>query len=243
MAEKLNVKEAYTEFLHLKNASAKRNQMYYFNRMAVKGNFRWPYDWPHHIPRITDNLCKPIVERFTTYLMGKGFTWNLERPNSLEFRDAAERGEKILRRVMALSDSDLQFQEGAKMGSEMGRTIYKVYHRGKEGYRHACFETVQPDYFYPIFTGGGHVAGRLAGAYYSYPLDRAEALDRIEELTAYAEALEAYDTGRFEEAKAEFSALEARTGRHLYALYAMRCDELRATPPEDWNGVWTFTAK
>jgi len=175
VADKLNVKEAYTEFLHLKNASAKRNQMYYFNRMAVKGNFRWPYDWPHHIPRITDNLCKPIVERFTTYLMGKGFTWNLERPNSLEFRDAAERGEKILRRVMALSDSDLQFQEGAKMGSEMGRTIYKVYHRGKEGYRHACFETVQPDYFYPIFTGGGHVAGRLAGAYYSYPLDRAEA--------------------------------------------------------------------
>lgn len=75
------------------------------------------------------------------------------------------------------------------------------------------------------------------------PLDQTEVQDRAEELAAHARALEAYDAGRFEEAKTAFSALEAHTGRHLYTLYARRCEELRAAPPENWDGVWTFTAK
>lgn len=75
------------------------------------------------------------------------------------------------------------------------------------------------------------------------PLDQAEAQTRAEELAAHARALDAYDAGRFEEAGTVFSELTARTGQQLYALYARRCDELRAAPPQDWDGVWTFTAK
>ena len=75
------------------------------------------------------------------------------------------------------------------------------------------------------------------------PLDQAEAQTRAEELAAHALALAAYDAGRFEEARAAFSALAAQTEHHLYALYARRCEELRAAPPEDWDGVWTFSAK
>jgi hypothetical protein len=201
----IDLKAAKEEFTHLKQSAQNRNNIYYLNRQAVKGNFRWPLDWPHHIARITDNLCKPIVERFTTYLMGKGFSWNIERPNSMEFREAAERSEKILKRLMRLSDSDLQFQEGAKMGSEMGRTIFKVYKQGKPGYEHACFQTIQPDYFYPIFSGGGHVAGRLAGCYYSYPIDRAEA-ERLYGKKPYKSEAQVAQGDRYEDIREHNSA-------------------------------------
>ena len=171
----LNEKEILDEFHLLKRQEYKRNQNYYLLRQAVKGNFRWPRDWPNHIERVKRNLCKPITERFTTYLVGKGFSWNIDRPNSLEYRVSAEQAEKILRKVLDLSQSDLQFEVGARIGSQLGRTVYKVYKRGQKGAEHACFTYCQPDYFYGIPSGDAAV-GDFSTVYYSYPLDKLEAV-------------------------------------------------------------------
>lgn len=170
----INLDEAYQEFQKLKDENQTRNYEYYLLRQAVKGNFRWPRDWPKHIDRYTRNLCKPISERFAHYLIGKGFSYNVERPNTLEFRDAAERTEKILKRLVELSNGILQFDLGARTGTQLGRTIFKVYPKGKDGAEHACFTYCQPDYFYGIPAGDDHL-GDYSVVYYSYPLDILEA--------------------------------------------------------------------
>lgn len=170
----IDLKKAYEEFSWLKTQNTRRNEEYYLLRQAVAGNFRWPRDWPAHIPRIKDNLCKPITERFATYLMGKGFSYNIDRPNNLEYRDAAERAEKILAKLMRLSRSELQYDMGAKTGSQLGRTVFKVYKRGKPGAEHACFMHCQPDYFYGIPSSDDPLAD-YSTVYYSYPIDILEA--------------------------------------------------------------------
>lgn len=170
----IDLKPSYQEFVTLKREATTRNMEYYLLRQAVRGNFRWPRDWPTHIPKIKHNLCKPITERFVTYLMGKGFNWNIERPNSLDYRETAEKAEKILTKLFELSDAGLQWEMGAKTGSQLGRTIFKVYKKGPEGSEHACFSYCQPDYFYPIASGDNSV-GDYSVVYYSYPMDKLEA--------------------------------------------------------------------
>lgn len=172
------VDETLIEFSTLKQDNLQRNYDYYLLRQAMKGNFRWPRDWPIHIPKLSKNMCKPIVEKMASYLIGGGFNWNINRPNSLEFRDAAERTEKILKRLLDLSRADVQFMEGAKTGSKLGRTIYKVYKKGKKGSEHACFSYCQPDYFYGVPIGA-ESPGEFSIVYYSYPIDKAEAVRRF----------------------------------------------------------------
>lgn len=171
----VDLKTSLQEFSRLKNDEQARNQEYYLLRQAVRGNFRWPRDWPNHIPKIKDNLCKRIVESFTTYLMGRGFSFNVDRPNTLEFRETAERTEKILRRLFVLSRSEMQFEMGAKTGSKLGRTVFKVYKKGKPGAQHACFQYCQPDYFYGVPSSDNNL-GDWSTVYYSYPMDRLEAV-------------------------------------------------------------------
>ncbi len=166
---------AYEEFSLLKTREQSRNYEYFLLREAVAGNFRWPRNWPAHIPKLKRNLCKPITHKFATYLMGKGFSFNVERPNTLEFRESAERTEKILRRLLDLSKSDIQYQLGALTGSILGRTIFKVYKKGKTGSQHACFSHCQPDYFYGIPSGDDYYLGDWSTVYYSYPIDILEA--------------------------------------------------------------------
>lgn len=171
----LDVDAEHAHFAILKTEGENRNAEYFLNRQAVKGMFRWPRDWPNHIPKVKHNFCKPITERFATYLMGKTFSYNVDRPNTLDFRESAERSEKILARLNDLSQADLQFMAGARSGSVLGRTIYKVYKQGKKGAEHACFKMVQPDYFYGI-PANDAAAGDWAKVYYSYPLDKSEAV-------------------------------------------------------------------
>lgn len=170
----LNIKNELEQFSVLKTENQTRNNEYYLLRQAAKGNFRWPRDWPNHIPKVKHNLCKPIAERFSTYLMGRGFTLNVDRPNTLEFREAAERTEKILRRLFQLSHADTALMTGAHTGSLLGRTIYRVYRKGKGKRQHACFQRCQPDYFYGIPSGEPGMS-EYAKVFYSYPLDRSEA--------------------------------------------------------------------
>lgn len=171
----IDVDQAKQEFQLLKTANERRNYDYFLLRQAVMGNFRWPSDWPLHIPKVKLNLCKPITERHTTFLMGKGFNYNVERPNTLEHRGHAERAEKILDRLLTLSHAQRQFDIGAQIGSQLGRTIYKVCKKGKQGAQYASFSVCQPDYFYGI-PSGDDALGDFAKVYYSYPLDRSEAV-------------------------------------------------------------------
>lgn len=170
----LDAKKAYEELSLLKRQEEDRNYVYYLLRQAVRGYFLWPNSWPDYIPKVKHNLCKPVSERFSVYLMGKGFSYNVDRPNSMEYREAAERTEKILRRLLELSNSDIQFDQGSLTGSQLGRTVYKVYRRGKKGAEHACFVNCQPDYFYGIASGDDYLS-EFSKVYYSYPLDRLEA--------------------------------------------------------------------
>lgn len=171
---RIDLPEAHEEFKLLKAREQQRNYDYFLARQAVQGNFRWPRAWPAHIDKVTHNLCKPITERFATYLMGQGFSYNVDRPNTLEYRDQAERTEKILKRLFDLSNSELQFDAGAKSGSQLGRTVFKVYKAGKEGAQHACFSYCQPDYFYGVPSGDARI-GDWSVVYYSYPMDKNEA--------------------------------------------------------------------
>jgi hypothetical protein len=173
-----NVDETLMEFATLKQDNLQRNYDYYLLRQATKGNFRWPRDWPIHIPKLSKNMCKPIVEKMASYLIGGGFNWNITRPNSLEYRESAERTEKILKRLLDMSRSDVQFMEGAKTGSKLGRTIYKVYKKGPKGSEHACFSYCQPDYFYGVPVGA-ESPGEFSIVYYSYPIDKGEAVRRF----------------------------------------------------------------
>lgn len=172
------VDETLMEFATLKQDNLQRNYDYYLLRQAAKGNFRWPRDWPIHIPKLSKNMCKPIVEKMASYLIGGGFNWNINRPNSLEYRETAERSEKILKRLLDLSRSDIQFMEGAKTGAKLGRTIYKVYKKGAKGSEFATFSYCQPDYFYGVPVGA-ESPGEMSIVYYSYPIDKTEAVRRF----------------------------------------------------------------
>lgn len=165
---------AVDEFRRLKQQGQGRNNNYYLLRQAVKGRFRWPRNWPAHIEKLKHNLLKPITERFATFMMGKEFTFNVDRPNSLEFRDSAEKTEKILERLMDLSRSGVQFEMGAKTGTQLGRTIFRIYRHGKPGAEYAKFSFCQPDYFYGI-PASDDALGEWSTVYYSYPLDIDEA--------------------------------------------------------------------
>lgn len=171
----IDVDLAKEEFARLKTENIARNTNYFLLRQARQGNFRWPRDWPNHIPKVKQNLCKPIVERFSTYLMGKSFTFNVDRPNTLEMRDSAERTEKILHRVFDLSHADTQWVDAAAGGSLTGRTVFKAYVSGEGNRRHACFRNVQPDYFYGI-PANDAASGEWAKVFFSYPVDRSEAI-------------------------------------------------------------------
>lgn len=172
------VDETLIEFSTLKQDNLQRNYDYYLLRQAMKGNFRWPRDWPIHIPKLSKNMCKPIVEKMASYLIGNSFSWNINRPNSAEYRETAERSEKILDRLLDLSRADVQFMEGAKTGSKLGRTIFKVYKKGVKGAEHACFSYCQPDYFYGVPIGA-ESPGEFSIVYYSYPIDKTEAVRRF----------------------------------------------------------------
>lgn len=68
--------------------------------------------------------------------------------------------------------------------------------------------------------------------------------ERREELDSYDTARAIYEQGDFTTAMGAFSLLEQRyPDVKLYKLYLERCTLLQATPPETWDGVWTFDSK
>ncbi len=63
------------------------------------------------------------------------------------------------------------------------------------------------------------------------------------EQVRYQEALGLYRKARFEEAKTLFEGLKNEFGAYLYDMYIERCEHCIQNPPQDFDGVFTFTTK
>lgn len=63
------------------------------------------------------------------------------------------------------------------------------------------------------------------------------------EFDSYHQALEIYRESRFVEALDRFKQLEATNSQHLYKMYIERCEHLIENPPQNFDGVFTFTTK
>lgn len=72
-----------------------------------------------------------------------------------------------------------------------------------------------------------------------------EAQRRQAEFTTAREALRLYVEGDFAAALRLFDSLRenAPESTLLYQLYSGRCTSLRAAPPKNWDGIWTFDSK
>jgi adenylate cyclase len=63
------------------------------------------------------------------------------------------------------------------------------------------------------------------------------------EIEEYEKALELYHTSEFQGALEIFKDLHSRYEHKLYGMYEERCEHFVANPPEDFDGVFTFTTK
>lgn len=67
--------------------------------------------------------------------------------------------------------------------------------------------------------------------------------EQAQMLTHYHEALALYRNSFFEQAKEHFEALEAQIHDKLFGVYIERCQHFIDNPPENFDGVFTFTTK
>ena len=63
------------------------------------------------------------------------------------------------------------------------------------------------------------------------------------ELQAYDNALQSYTKGAFAEARIAFEELYAQYSKPLYGIYTQRCQSFVSHPPENWSGIFSFSAK
>ncbi len=76
------------------------------------------------------------------------------------------------------------------------------------------------------------------------PISHEEKALRAEEIELFMQARADYVQGDFITSSQRFTQLkEAFPDSLLYTLYAERTEFLQAEPPENWEGVWTFTKK
>ena len=68
--------------------------------------------------------------------------------------------------------------------------------------------------------------------------------ERLQEAEAFEAALRDYKAKNWAAARAKLLALKAKNDRKLYGIYLERLDHFQENPPpEDWDGVFTFTTK
>ena len=61
---------------------------------------------------------------------------------------------------------------------------------------------------------------------------------------AFRDGIAEYRRGDWDLAVQSFTgALEANPADTLASTYITRCEQLRADPPADWDGVWAMTSK
>lgn len=67
--------------------------------------------------------------------------------------------------------------------------------------------------------------------------------EQQEEFTVYQTALDLYRNSKFVDALDLFKQLEDRNSQYIYRMYIERCEHLIKEPPENFDGVYTFTTK
>ncbi len=88
------------------------------------------------------------------------------------------------------------------------------------------------------------VKGKLEPVEICAPMWESERLEREEEIKEFLAARQYYVDGDFAKSFELFSDLLNKfPDSVLYTLYLERTEELKETPPEVWEGVWTFTKK
>jgi adenylate cyclase len=90
------------------------------------------------------------------------------------------------------------------------------------------------------------VKGKVLPVAIYEPLGLTAELDpaRIEEAQAFEAAVQDYQAKNWPAARAKLQALKAGNPRKLYDIYLDRLDHFQDNPPpEDWDGVYTFTSK
>ncbi len=76
------------------------------------------------------------------------------------------------------------------------------------------------------------------------PISHEEKAARADEIDLFMQARAHYVEGNFTKALEDFNTLKNNfPDSLLYALYAERSEVLLQEPPENWQGVWTFTKK
>ncbi len=76
------------------------------------------------------------------------------------------------------------------------------------------------------------------------PMWEDERKERESEINKFLAARQDYTNGNFASSFEKFYKLyEQHPNSVLYALYTERTEQLKQNPPENWNGVWTFTKK
>ncbi len=87
------------------------------------------------------------------------------------------------------------------------------------------------------------VKGKKTAVEVFTPLRAAEAAARSAELAAGAAARALYAEGNFSAAAAAFADVCSTYPAGLYTVYEERCRALAASPPADWDGVWSLSGK
>ena len=98
-----------------------------------------------------------------------------------------------------------------------------------------------PDGFRLRDLGAIRVVGRSQALRVFEPLDARQAEEMAPLLAEFADALERYERGAFDEARARFERWADQDGPSR--AYAAHCQRLALTRPEAWDGVWTLTEK
>ncbi len=88
------------------------------------------------------------------------------------------------------------------------------------------------------------VKGKSEAVEICTPIWHEEKLAREEEIKKFTQARTYYQQGKFNKALHAFTQLYNQfSDSTLYKLYTERSQSLSQNPPENWDGVWTFTKK
>ncbi len=88
------------------------------------------------------------------------------------------------------------------------------------------------------------VKGKLEPVEICTPMWESERQEREQEIKDFLDARQLYIDGDFAKSFTAFNSLHNQFPNSvLYTLYLERTEELQESPPENWEGVWTFTKK
>jgi Phage portal protein, SPP1 Gp6-like len=159
---------------HRTNGFTRINEMY-TARQARRNIFTWPSTWDPWKKKVVYPMVRKAELTHANFLMGRGFNLQIEPLGTgPDQREAAQRAEKALFKLIDDCDGWQTLWRGARHGSLLGTSAFKVYTRkGKDGKERACFASCQPEFIFPVTRGDDYLD--LVKVFYGYSVDRTEA--------------------------------------------------------------------